>query len=531
MSNFSVRLGLIAVALAGLAAADAAMAAGQQKGGAPAPAARGGAPAAHFSAPAAHFSAPAAHFSAPAAHFSRPSGGPVRSFAHPVFRGNAGHPAFHGNFARSAHPVFRGQPHNIAHTRPTFRGTTPHALTTNNRGNELRNNRVSKLDELRNARHATELNKRAIESSHAIRNALNTRQVKEALHNRNELRDPRTRSMIAANVARAGWHHHDHDFDHGWWRHRHGGFGWVGPLFWPFAYYDFYDYALWGYGYDDSFWDYGYNDIYAGLFAPYGYDDLAGYAPQYAYAGPSRGRYRTASAPPASPASQLGQMCGDDTRDIAGLPIDQIQQQLQLNGEERAELDDLANASAKAGQIIKAACPRDIALTAPGRLDAMQDRIQAMIQAVRVVQPPLSRFYESLTDEQKARLNALGQNQNRNRQATGSLALNCGTQTGVMDWPTSEIERSVHPTGAQQARADALKAAADKASEMLQASCPSDNTTLTPPARLAAVGKRLETMLQAVRSVHSALNDFYNSLNDEQKAQFDAIGPQRAARG
>jgi hypothetical protein len=38
-------------------------------------------------------------------------------------------------------------------------------------------------------------------------------------------------------------------------------------------------------------------------------------------------------------------------------------------------------------------------------------------------------------------------------------------------------------------------------------------------------------MLQAVRSVHSALNDFYNSLNDEQKAQFDAIGPQRAARG
>jgi hypothetical protein len=38
-------------------------------------------------------------------------------------------------------------------------------------------------------------------------------------------------------------------------------------------------------------------------------------------------------------------------------------------------------------------------------------------------------------------------------------------------------------------------------------------------------------MLDAVRSVRTALNNLYNSLDDEQKAQFDAIGPQRAARG
>ena len=29
-------------------------------------------------------------------------------------------------------------------------------------------------------------------------------------------------------------------------RHSNGGYGWVGPLFWPFAYFDIYDYALWG---------------------------------------------------------------------------------------------------------------------------------------------------------------------------------------------------------------------------------------------------------------------------------------------
>jgi hypothetical protein len=52
---------------------------------------------------------------------------------------------------------------------------------------------------------------------------------------------------------------------------------------------------------------------------------------------------------------------------------------------------------------------------------------------------------------------------------------------------------------------------------------------VTPPARLAAARKRLETMLDAVKSVRAALDDLYAKLTDEQKAQFEAIGPQRAA--
>jgi hypothetical protein len=52
---------------------------------------------------------------------------------------------------------------------------------------------------------------------------------------------------------------------------------------------------------------------------------------------------------------------------------------------------------------------------------------------------------------------------------------------------------------------------------------------MTPPARFAALGKRLDTMLQAVKQVRAALEDFYATLNDEQKAQFEAIGPRRSA--
>ena len=62
---------------------------------------------------------------------------------------------------------------------------------------------------------------------------------------------------------------------------------------------------------------------------------------------------------------------------------------------------------------------------------------------------------------------------------------------------------------------------------MLKASCQPDST-LTPPARLAAVGKRLDVMLQAVETVKAALDDLYSDLTDEQKAQFEAIGPGRA---
>jgi len=369
----------------------------------------------------------------------------------------------------------------------------------------------------------------------AVQNVLNSHAFAGTLHNRTALHNPSTRALIAASAATAGWQQ-GHGGD-GWWRHRHGGFGWVGPVFWPFAYYDMYDYALWGYGYDPLFWDYGYNDIYAGLFAPYAYDDLLGYMPPSGGGGP-RVTVGLASNARASMPDQLAQMCGDDSRDIAGLPIDQIQQAIQLDDAQRAALDELANASVKAAQAIKAACPAQISLTAPSRLAAMQDRIEAMIAAVGMVQPPLLKFYDLLNDEQRARLNALGQeNRGENRRsrtardtrnANDSLAQNCSAvQAGVTDWPTAEIDARLHPNEDQRAALTALQEAGTGAANMLKASCqPAE--AITPPARLEAVANRLDAMLQAVKTVRAALDNLYASLSDEQKAQFEAIGPARS---
>ena len=362
---------------------------------------------------------------------------------------------------------------------------------------------------------------------------MNSRAVAGALHNTSALRDTRNRSRITATAATAGWHN-GRDGGNGWWRHGNGGYGWVGPLYWPFAYYDMYDYALWGYGYDNSFWGYGYGDIFAGIFAPYGYDDLAGYLPQYASGNPSDQTAPASGAPAAVP-DQLTQMCGADSSDIAGLPMDQFRQAIQPTAEQSAALDDLANASAKAAQNIKAACPADIALTAPSRLAAMQRRIEAMIAAVDIVQPPLEKFYGLLSDEQKARLTALGNNRRQSKtsadQTAGTFAQNCGAaaQPGVMEWPTAAIDQTVRPTEAQRASLAALQNATAQAADLLKASCLSSDP-LTPPARLAAVGKQLATMLQAVKTVNVALNDFYGTLSDEQKARFEAIGPQQTAQ-
>jgi hypothetical protein len=175
--------------------------------------------------------------------------------------------------------------------------------------------------------------------SATIRSAMHSLSRPGGLRNGRLLSNPAARGQIAAAAALAGWH--GGHFANGWWRHSNGFYGWVGPLFWPFAYYDVYDYTIWG---DYGFWYYGYPDIYAGIFGPYGYGDLLGYLPQAPYQRQAR-------------ASWLARMCSDDNRDIAGLPIDQIEQAIQPNEAQRAALDDLGNASIQAAQSIRAACP------------------------------------------------------------------------------------------------------------------------------------------------------------------------------
>jgi hypothetical protein len=342
------------------------------------------------------------------------------------------------------------------------------------------------------------------------RHAMNLLSNPRALRSGKLLGNPAARMQIAAAAALAGWH--GGAFGNGWWRHHNGGYGWVGPLFWPFAYNDIYDCTIWADCY--GFWGYGYPDIYTGIFSPYAYDDLAGYFPQRRY---DRRRGRPLD---------ISQMCGNDSRAVAGMPVDQIADAVQPTEAQRAALAELGNTSLTAAQAIRAACPAQANLTAPGRLAAMQQRIEAMATAVSTIQPKLETFYGLLNDEQKARLNALAEDQRKAAEGSGAQA--CGAPVVALEWPSSEVEARIHPDDAQRAALKNLQDASASAAESLKAAC-QPGEVVTPPARLAATAKRLDAMLAAVKQVRAALDDFYAKLNDEQKGQFEAIGPKRTA--
>jgi hypothetical protein len=90
--------------------------------------------------------------------------------------------------------------------------------------------------------------------SGSIRSANELAVAHRRIAQRRLLSNPAARGQIAAAAALAGWHGGGQGANNGWWQHGDGGYGWVRPLFWPFAYNDIYDYTIWG---DNGFWDYG----------------------------------------------------------------------------------------------------------------------------------------------------------------------------------------------------------------------------------------------------------------------------------
>jgi LTXXQ motif family protein len=314
-----------------------------------------------------------------------------------------------------------------------------------------------------------------------------------------------------------------------WWR---GGvaLGWFGPLFWPYAYYDLFDYAYWPYAYDD-FWPYAYDDVYYGIYGPYAYSGRYGYRPyadpnghyagRRARRGVSSGRY----AAQANGTERAAEVCSDDAAQLTNWPIERISEVVQPTAAQRPALDELRAASAKAIDMLKVACPKDLPSIPTGRLAAMESRLQVMLAAVQTVRPALERFYQSLSDEQKARFNAIASADDPDAAANDRRDLTkwCDEKTpGPPDLPIDRIAQAVQPTPVQRAALDELKDASVNAGQRLKTDCPAYQT-LTPTGRVEAMEKRLDATLTAVKTIQPPLAKFYNSLSDEQKARFNSL--------
>jgi hypothetical protein len=156
----------------------------------------------------------------------------------------------------------------------------------------------------------------------------------------------------------------------------------------------------------------------------------------------------------------------------------------------------------------------------------MTNRINATLEAVRIVRPALEKFYSSLNDEQQARFNALGPNigepPQRQPQANDQSDTCGDPKNSLTQVPIERIETVIRPTGTQKEALDRLRDATNKAVQVLQAACPED-VPLTPVGRLEAMEKRLDAMLQAAKLLQPALDEFYATLSSEQKARFNAL--------
>jgi hypothetical protein len=297
-------------------------------------------------------------------------------------------------------------------------------------------------------------------------------------------------------------------------------------VFWPYAYSDIFDYTFWPGGYADGYWAYAYDDFFDGVFwGP------AGPPAQYAYTAPPA----TASAPPAPSHTAVEALCGEPGKGVTAWPIAEIEKKVDPNAEQKRLLGDVRDAAAKAADTFKASCPANLTFprTPPGRLQAMMARLDATLEAVETVRPPLDAFYNSLSDEQKARFNEIGpkpSGDDKQQASADDTAKACGeAKLGLTNLPIEKIEDALDPDKAQQADLDRLGEATVKAVGILQAACPS-GVPLTPPGRMEAMEKRLKAMLEAARTVKPTLDTFYGSLSNEQKARFNRLGKELAKK-
>ncbi|MCK1651342.1 Spy/CpxP family protein refolding chaperone [Bradyrhizobium sp. 149] len=337
-------------------------------------------------------------------------------------------------------------------------------------------------------------------------------------------REQATPQTQAALVARqSGWAPRQA------WRHRHPAVfvAWLGPVFWPYAYSDIFDYTFWSYAYEPGYWAYAYDDFVDTVFwggdSPY-----AAYASTNPYDYPQAGGYRARQRASVSPQT-LQQLCGTPDKGVTAWPLADIARAVRPTPEQRALLDELKTAAANAAGVFKDSCAETYALTPPGRLRAMMNRVRATLEAVKIVRPALENLYNSLNDEQQARFNALGPNigdrSPTQQQASGQEARvdGCGDpKSGLTQLPIQRIEAVLHPAGKQKEALDRLSEATAKGVEGLQAACPND-LPLTPVGRLEAMQHRLEAMLKAAKLVEPALDEFYATLSSEQKARFNTL--------
>src|SRR6516225_6473235 len=268
-------------------------------------------------------------------------------------------------------------------------------------------------------------------------------------------------------------------------------------IFWPEAAADLVDYVFFPKG-NDRFWAHGYDSIVYAAFAASDLDD------QRTKRSPPAANQLSDAASPAKAPLSSADLCGTISAAAdADALIERIERAIGPSASQRDVLEQL----------------RASLVQATERINAIQDRIWIMHDALLTLRLPLENFYNSLTDEQQRRLRRDEPKSGESgASVTDGRAQTCAEPAaGIADGIMGAIGRAAPPSEPQRAGVEALRLNSAAMAKLIAGSCPTD-PLLGPMGRFAAATDRLDVMLFAVMSMSPALQQLYNSLDDKQKA-------------
>ena len=121
---------------------------------------------------------------------------------------------------------------------------------------------------------------------------------------------------------------------------------------------------------------------------------------------PSGWGARTVLVPILATHGGFNALCNPMAAQIAADSVEKIARFIAPTPPQRALLEELKAALNKATDLTDGVCPGAIPQGSQARLDFIARRLGSLHEAVRTVSDVFGKFYASLNDEQKARLNA-----------------------------------------------------------------------------------------------------------------------------
>lgn len=233
----------------------------------------------------------------------------------------------------------------------------------------------------------------------------------------------------------------------------------------PSVYEDLLGYVLWPKEYADQLWAHGYGDIMNALLTP------------------------AANADQAASLIQNG-MCSAKASDLADRLIAHTREIIAPTEAQQAALEEL-------GAALRQAIERGRSAVCAGTGDPLQrmvDGLWTMWDATLLMRPPLERFYDLLSDAQKAKLAG-------EASAAAKLARACAEQ--------HPPEPQAPGAGdGQRPSLEALRQHSAELIKLLAGSCPHGSEP-TPLDRLDAARDRMNTLLYVVTSMSPTANELH----------------------